>query len=112
MKRVVLAVVVMILAGNSATANAGPAPEPRQVHAQGCVEAGIAMRCLVVKDLETGKLYNLLVKEPRPNVGDGIEFTGVPFEGVTYCMQGIAVHVIEWKRKDAFKCGQREAPVH
>ena len=109
MKLVVLAVAAMALAGTAAS-GAGPAPEPKQVRAEGCVEAGVEMRCLVLKDVKSGKLYNLLVKEPRPNIGDGIEFTGVPFDGVTYCMQGIALKVTDWARKDSLKCSQAEAP--
>jgi hypothetical protein len=110
MKRVSLAVAAMMLAVTAGASSAGPAPEPKQVRAEGCVEAGVEMRCLVLKDVKSGKLYNLLVKEPRPNIGDGIEFTGVPFDGVTYCMQGIAVKVTDWKRKDSLKCSQTEAP--
>ncbi|MGD0358033.1 MAG: hypothetical protein ABSA73_10530 [Terracidiphilus sp.] len=110
MKRVLLAVAALILAGVAAASGAGPAPEPKQVRAEGCVEAGVEMRCLVLKDVKSGKLYNLLVKDPRPNVGDGIEFTGVPFDGVTYCMQGIAVTVTDWTRKESLKCNQGEAP--
>ncbi|MGB9407082.1 MAG: hypothetical protein WCA89_06060 [Terracidiphilus sp.] len=110
MKRVLLAVAAMMLAGTAAASGAGPTPEPKQVRAEGCVEQGVEMRCLVLKDLKSGKLYNLLVKEPRPNIGDGIEFTGVPFDGVTYCMQGIAVKVTDWKRKDDLRCGQNDAP--
>jgi hypothetical protein len=34
----------------------------------------------------------------------------VPFDGVTYCMQGIAVKVTDWARKDSLKCSQDEAP--
>lgn len=110
MKRVLLAIVAMTLAVAAAASGAGPTPEPKQVTAEGCVEAGVEMRCLVLKDMKSGKLYNLLVKEPRPNVGDGIEFTGVPFDGVTYCMQGIAMKVTDWKRKESLKCSQGEAP--
>jgi hypothetical protein len=100
----------MILAGAATTSTASPAPEPKQVRAAGCVEAGVEMRCLVLKDVKSGKLYNLLVKEPRPKIGEGIEFTGMPFDGVTYCMQGIAVKVADWTRKDSLKCSQSEAP--
>lgn len=110
MKRVLFTIAAMILAGAATASAASPAPEPKQVRAEGCVEAGVEMRCLVLKDMKKGKLYNLLVKEPRPNIGDGIEFTGVPFDGVTYCMQGIAVKVTDWKRKDDLRCGQNDAP--
>ena len=110
MKRVSLAVAAMLLAATAGASGAGPAPEPKQVRAEGCVEAGVEMRCLVLKDVKSGKLYNLLVNEPRPNIGDGIEFTGVPFEGATYCMQGIAVKVTDWARKDSLKCSPSATP--
>jgi hypothetical protein len=110
MKRVLLAIAAMMIAGATAASGAGPAPETKQVRAEGCVEAGVEMRCLVLKDVKSGKLYNLLVKEPRPNIGDGIEFTGVPFDGVTYCMQGIAVKVTDWTHKDSLQCSKNQAP--
>ena len=110
MKRILLAAAAMMLAVTAAASGAGPAPEQKQVRAEGCVEAGVEMRCLVLKDVQSGKLYNLLVKEPRPEIGEGIEFTGLPFDGVTYCMQGIAVKVTDWKRKESLKCSQGEAP--
>ena len=110
MKRILLAVAAMMLAVTAAAFGAGPAPEQKQVRTEGCVEAGVEMRCLVLKDVKSGKLYNLLVKEPRPKIGEGIEFTGVPFDGVTYCMQGTTVHVTDWTRKDSLQCSQSETP--
>jgi hypothetical protein len=110
MRRFLLAVTVTMLAVTSTAFGAGPTEKPKQVRAEGCVEAGVEMRCLVLKDMKSGTLYNLLVKEPRPKIGEGIEFTGVPFDGVTYCMQGIAVQVTDWTRKDSLKCIQGEAP--
>jgi hypothetical protein len=110
MMRVLLVVATMTLIATVAASGTGPAPEPKQVRAEGCVEAGVEMRCLVLKDIKSGRLYNLLVKEPRPNIGDGIQFTGVPFDGVTYCMQGIAVKVTDWKRKESLKCSKAETP--
>jgi len=110
MNRVLLIVAAVILAGAATAYGAGPAPEPRQIRAEGCVEAGVEMRCLVLKDVKSGKLFNLLVEEPRPNIGEGIEFTGVEFDGVTYCMQGMAVKVTDWKRKESLKCSHGEAP--
>ncbi len=72
MKAIVLAMALMTLA---ATAFAGPDQKAKEVRGEGCVQAGVEARCLVLKDLRSGKLYNLLAKEPRPQVGDGIEFT-------------------------------------
>jgi hypothetical protein len=110
MKQVFLTLAAMVLTGAAVTSGAGQAPESKEVRAQGCVEQGIETRCLIVKDVKSGKLYNVFIKEPRPAVGYGIEFTAVPYDGVTYCMQGIAVQVIGWKRKDDLKCSQGEKP--
>ncbi len=107
MKAIVLAMALMTLA---ATAFAGPDQKAKEVRGEGCVQAGVEARCLVLKDLRSGKLYNLLAKEPRPQVGDGIEFTAAAFEGVTYCMQGAAVEVTSWVRKDSLKCGKGAEP--
>jgi hypothetical protein len=62
----------------------------------------------MVKDIKSGKVYNILVKDPRPHVGEGIEFSGTLFDGVTMCMQGTAVEVTSWEHKDTLKCGTGE----
>jgi hypothetical protein len=110
MKRVLLALAAAVLTGAAVTSGAGPAPNSKKVRALGCVEPGVEARCLIVKDVKSGKLYNVFIKEPRPAIGDGIEFSAVPYDGATYCMQGIAVQVIGWKRKDGLKCSQGEKP--
>ncbi|MGD0521675.1 MAG: hypothetical protein ABSA48_10510 [Terracidiphilus sp.] len=110
MKRAVFAVAATVLAAAAGSAGAGPAPDSNQVRAEGCVQPGVEMQCLVVKDVKSGKLYNVLIKDPRPAIGDGIEFTAVPFEGMTYCMQGTPVLVTSWARKDSLKCTPGEAP--
>jgi hypothetical protein len=81
------------------------APEkPVPVHGQGCVAAGVEARCLVVRDLKTGKLYNLTFRGLQPAIGEGIEFEGLPHEGSTTCIQGVALDVTGWARKDTLKC--------
>jgi hypothetical protein len=80
----------------------------KKVQGAGCVEAGVEAGCLIVKDIKSGKVYNILVKDPRPRVGEGIEFTGTLFDGVTMCMQGTAVEVASWEHKDTLKCGAGE----
>ena len=98
----------MALLAAAAAASAGQAPEPKPeakpVHGQGCVEAGVEMRCLVVKDLKSGILYNLIMKGTRPDIGIGIDFTGVPFDGMSYCMQGILLEISNWTPDTALKC--------
>jgi len=107
MKCFVLAVVLTLL---TTSAWAGPEPKAKEVRGEGCVEPGVEARCLVLRDLKSGKLYNLLGKDPRPAPGEGIEFTGVLFDGMTYCMQGTAVEVTAWTHKDSVKCTQGAAP--
>ncbi len=94
----------MALTAAAATATAGQTPEAKPVHGQGCVEAGVETRCLVVKDVKSGILYNLLIKGARPDIGIGIEFTGVPFNGMSYCMQGTLLEVTKWTRDTSLKC--------
>lgn len=110
MKRFMALAGMIVLAGAVCAAGAGSESEAKEVHALGCVLAGVEASCLIVTDVKSGKLYNILIKGPRPAPGDGIEFTGVPFEGVSACMQGIAVQVTNWARKDSLKCTQGEAP--
>jgi hypothetical protein len=90
---------------------AGPPQKPPQIHGEGCVEPGAEARCLVVTDLKSGNLYTLLIKGMQPEIGSGIEFTGLPHKGVTTCMQGTAVDVQTWAHKDALKCSQTTPPM-
>ncbi len=78
--------------------------QPTPVRGQGCVQAGAEARCLMVKDLRSGVLYSLFVKGARPRIGVGIDFTGVPHDGPTDCMRGIALDVIRWARNNAIQC--------
>jgi hypothetical protein len=80
-----------------------------QIRGEGCVEPGVEARCLVVKDVRSGVLFNLFVKGVQPAIGYGIDFIGVPHRGMTTCMQGTAVDVQNWVRKD-LKCTQGTAP--
>lgn len=102
MTRLVLAAV--IFTAMTATGEKKQSPDVNQTHEEGCVEPGVEAGCLVVKDMKDGKLYNILVKGLRPEIGEGIEFTGARHEGPTSCMQGIAVDVIKWTQKKSLKC--------
>jgi len=105
MKPAIAATVILL----AATAAARPVKEPKPVHGEGCVQAGVEARCLIVRDMRTGTLYDLLFKDARPPVGLGIEFTGVPHEGPTSCMQGVALDVTSWARKETLKCAPGQA---
>ncbi len=106
MKRIAMVLAALAMAGAAVTAVAGPELKPKEIHGMGCVEAGVEARCLVLKDIKSGTLFNLLIKEPRPAIGEGIEFTGARHEGPTVCMQGVAIAVTSWARKDSLKCAQ------
>ena len=104
MKRIACLLTAVAMAASAATATAGPAPESKPVTGQGCVEAGVEAKCLVVKDLKSGVMYNLLIKGTQPAVGTGIEFTGVPYDGMTVCMQGAPLTVTKWAPIGSLKC--------
>lgn len=101
---------LIALLATALSAIASPPPKPQQVHGEGCVEPGAEARCLVLTDLKSGNLYTLLIKGMQPAAGAGIEFTGLPHRGVTTCMQGTAIDVQSWTRKDNLKCSQPIAP--
>ncbi len=100
---------LIALLGILVTAGAA-AQEPKPVTGQGCVTAGVEASCLVVKDVKTGVLYNLFFKGSKPEAGTGIEFTGVPSDMMTTCMQGKPLEVSSWSRVDALKCPSSQAP--
>ncbi len=100
---------VIALLGVFVTA-AAAAQETKPVKGQGCVAAGVEASCLVVKDVNTGVLYNLIFKGAKPEAGTGIEFTGVPSDMMTTCMQGKPLEVSSWSRVDALKCPSSPAP--
>jgi len=92
----------LALAGTGAQAQTSsreaPAP-PRQIKASGCTQAGVESSCVVLEDFKDKKLYNLFFpagKQAGPGVA--ISFTGAEHQGMTTCMQGTAVDVIQWKR--------------
>jgi hypothetical protein len=85
-------------------------PESKQVHGEGCVEQGVEAGCLMVRDRQSGKLYQILIKGLRPLPGNGIEFTGVVQDSATICMQGTPLDVITWAGNSSLNCAQPEAP--
>lgn len=86
------------------------AQDSKPVKGQGCVAAGVEASCLVVKDVKTGVLYNLFFKGAKPDAGTGIEFTGIPRDTMTMCMQGKPLEVSNWSRVDSLKCPSGPTP--
>jgi hypothetical protein len=106
----IVAVIAMVgLFASSTFGLAGPPEKPQQLRGEGCVEPGVETRCLVVKDVRNGTLFDLFVKGVQPEIGSGIEFVGVPHHGITSCVQGTSVDVLTWAHKD-LKCTQGTAP--
>lgn len=97
----------LLLAGLSTVMQAGDKPAP--IRGQGCVSAGVEPRCLVVRDLRAGKLYNLVFTGMQPTIGEGIEFVALPHQGPVVCLQGAAFDVTAWTRKDSLHCHPKAA---
>jgi hypothetical protein len=87
-----------------------PQPQPKTIHGEGCVETGVEPRCLIVRDVAHSRLYSILVGNPRPTPGEGIEFTGIVHQGPTVCTQGTAIEVEHWQQKESLKCRHTPAP--
>ena len=109
MQRLVLSSVAMILALSVPSTFAASPPKPVPVRGQGCVATGIEARCLIVRDLNSGKLYNLTFRGMPPAIGEGIEFEGLPHQGPSACMQGVGLDVLSWSPRDSLKCKQKDA---
>ncbi len=110
MRRTAITLAAMLIVAGAMLSAQDLPPAAKEIRAEGCVEAGVEAGCLMVKDVATGTLYNIMVKGEKPAVGDGIEFTGMPFDGATICMQGAPVKVTAWSKKASLKCG--EGKVH
>ncbi len=98
-----LALAATLLAAAAASAQT---PNSKQVQGSGCVQPHSTPACLVVKDMQTGKLYNLQITGAKPSVGIGINFTGVPASGAATCAKGDPVQVTNWTREDSLKCSK------
>ncbi len=99
MKALAFAAALLVIASA-----AGAPPPANQVKGKGCVQPGVEAGCLVVKDAESGKLFNLLIKGAKPAVGAGIDFVGTPFTGMTPCMQGFPVQIHSWSNNESLQC--------
>lgn len=110
MKRIACLITAMALAAAAATAFAGQPQQAKPITGQGCVESGVEAKCLVVKDVASGVLYNLVIHGTQPEIGEGIEFTGTPYNGMTTCMQGTPVRVAKWSRMDSLQCVAGQTP--
>ena len=104
-------ITAVLTASLASCASALPPPPQKhpQIRGEGCVEPGEETRCLVVKDVRTGAMFELFFRGIQPAIGTGIEFSGVPHHGVTTCTQGTVLDVLNWVHKD-LKCTAGTAP--
>lgn len=105
-----LAILGIVLSLTGQPLIAAQLPNPAQIHLQGCVERGIQPHCLVMKDLRTGRLYNLLFKDMQPAAGYGIEAVAEPASAPGACMQGTPVNVLSWAHKSTLRCSPGPSP--
>lgn len=101
MRRFTLTSCVLLL---TACLSAGQQKKPVEIRGHGCVQTGVQPHCIFVKDLRSGRFFNLLVRGLQPANGEGIEFAGTLHPGRTPCMQGIPVDVATWVRSSTLKC--------
>ena len=114
-KQAILALVFLAVLDAGQVRAAPQSPSKSAVHGEGCVQAGVQAHCLILRDIKTGHLYDLIFKAERPPVGLGIEFAGVVRAGPSACMQGTAVEVTSWAHKASIRCvpgqaGKRDRP--
>jgi hypothetical protein len=99
------AVVVALAVGFAAYTPAQTRNAPKAIHLTGCLEEGVEAGCYVLTDRTTGKKYNLYFQGEKPAFDLAIELNGLTRPGAfTTCMQGLPVHVDDWKQTSAFKC--------
>ena len=70
-RRAFAAVALLALMTPAFAADSQKPAQATAIHGEGCVEAGVEARCLVLRDLKTGRLYDLLFKAARPPVEIG-----------------------------------------
>src|ERR1700740_1605364 len=104
MKQIRYAFAILLVVCPAAQVFAGVPEKPAPIHGQGCVAAGVEPHCLMVRDLRSGRLFNLFFKGIQPGTGEGIEFDALPHQGPSACMRGTALDVTGWVRKDTLKC--------
>jgi len=108
MKALAFAAALLSLVATASAAGAPPQADENQVKGKGCVQAGVETGCLLVKDEQSGKLFNLLIKGAKPAIGAGIGFVGTPSSGASTCMKGSAVQVQTWSSDESLQCAKHK----
>lgn len=83
-----------------------------RIQGSGCLTKAVESSCLVLTDPKTGKVYNLIFTDHPPAAGTAIKFVASEHQGMTTCMQGIAVNVSKWKPLKNTKCLAEAANHH
>jgi hypothetical protein len=89
------------LAGCMVTSSASAAqPASGQtVNIFGCVSQGVEFGCLIIKNLVTGKTYQINSANPPPDPAKKwlVHLTGKVSSAITFCQQGPPLTDIKWQ---------------
>jgi hypothetical protein len=99
--------VLYVMASAAFAADQPKSGAPNTVSGAGCISKAVEAGCLILKDLNQKTEYNVFFKGKKPNIGTAISFQGQPHSGMTTCMQGTAVDVIQWHQVK-LHCPQEE----
>ncbi len=78
----------------AALATGGLAAAAKDVTVSGCARAGVENGCIVITS--KAGTYNISSAKPTPKAGTYGTATGVVFNGVSFCMQGIILKPATW----------------
>ena len=80
------------------TAPAYAQPVGQQVNVMGCVNRGVEIGCLIIKDHRTGKTYQINAATPPPDPQRNlvVRLTGTIAGVVDFCQQGPVLTDIKW----------------
>lgn len=103
----VMSTFVLSLMTSAAIAADQPGGGPNTVAGSGCISKAVETGCLILKDLNQKKEYNVFFKGKSPAIDTAISFQGQLHSGMTTCMQGTAVDVTKWQQI-RLPCPQKE----
>ena len=94
--RIAAALPAVLLTSITGLPSAGAADQT--VSVLGCVSRGVESGCLVIKDRQTGRTYQINAANPRPDPGQNlvVQLQGKVTPGFDSCMQGPILTGITW----------------
>ena len=83
-----------VLLTNAADAQQ-PLPPAKKVNILGCVSKGVEL-CLIIRDIRSGKTYQINAANPPPPQGPVVHLTGTIVTVIDFCQQGPVLTNIKW----------------